>query len=75
MTNANMADYLVPMAAEMPDIHVAAPTLESVIGANGAGEAGAAAAVVNAVDDALLRFGAALSQIPLTPGRVLAALA
>ena len=35
LTNANMADYLVPMSAEMPDIdvgHVVSPTLESELG-------------------------------------------
>jgi len=54
LTNANMADYLVPMSGEMPDIdvgHVVSPTLESELGAKGAGEAGtagAAAAVANA---------------------------
>ena len=38
MLNATMADYLVPMAAEMPDIHVAhieTPTKTSVLGAKG----------------------------------------
>lgn len=80
MLNANMADYLVPMAAEMPDIdvgHVETPTLESAIGAKGAGEAGtagAAAAVANAVNDALSPFGANISEIPLTPEIVLRAL-
>ena len=80
MINANMADYLVPMAGEMPDIaiaHVVTPTAESVIGAKGAGEAGtagAAACVLNAVNDALAPLGAALAAIPLTPERVLHAL-
>ena len=43
MLNANMADYLVPMAAELPDMkcgHVESPTAESDLGAKGAGEAG-----------------------------------
>src|SRR4051812_27851628 len=47
LTNANMADYLVPMSGEMPDIdvgHVISPTLESELGAKGAGEAATAAA-------------------------------
>ena len=63
LTNANMADYLVPMSGEMPDIdigHVVSPTLETELGAKGAGEAGtagAAAAVTNAVNDALRPFG------------------
>jgi carbon-monoxide dehydrogenase large subunit len=80
MINANMADYLVPMAGEMPDIdiaHVVTPTLESALGVKGAGEAGtagAAACVSNAVNDALSRFGAIITEIPLTPELVLRAL-
>jgi aerobic carbon-monoxide dehydrogenase large subunit len=80
LTNANMADYLVPMSGEMPDIdvgHVVSPTLETELGAKGAGEAGtagAAAAVANAVNDALRPFGAIITEIPLTPRLILAAL-
>ncbi|MGA7325615.1 MAG: xanthine dehydrogenase family protein molybdopterin-binding subunit [Rhodomicrobium sp.] len=80
MLNANMADYLVPMASEMPDIevgHVVSPTAESEIGAKGAGEAGtagAAAAVANAVNDALSPFGTIITEIPLTPEVVLRSL-
>ncbi|MCA1457671.1 xanthine dehydrogenase family protein [Bradyrhizobium sp. BRP22] len=80
LTNANMADYLVPMAAEMPDIavgHVVTPTKESELGAKGAGEAGtagAAAAVANAVNDALSPFGVSITEIPLTPRVILSAL-
>jgi len=80
LTNANMADYLVPMSAEVPDIdvgHVVSPTLESELGAKGAGEAGtagAAAAVANAVNDALRPFGAVITEIPLTPQVILKAL-
>ena len=80
LTNANMADYLVPMSGEMPDIdvgHVVSPTKESELGAKGAGEAGtagAAAAVANAVNDALKPFGAVITEIPLTPQVVLTAL-
>ena len=80
LTNANMADYLVPMSGEMPDIdvgHVVSPTLETELGAKGAGEAGtagAAAAVANAVNDALKPFGAVITEIPLTPQLILAAL-
>jgi aerobic carbon-monoxide dehydrogenase large subunit len=80
LTNANMADYLVPMSGEMPDIdvgHVVSPTAESELGAKGAGEAGtagAAAAVANAVNDALKPFGATITEIPLTPQVILTAL-
>jgi carbon-monoxide dehydrogenase large subunit len=75
-----MADYLVPMPAEMPDIdvaHVVSPTLESELGAKGAGEAGtagAAAAVINAANDALQPFGSTITEIPLTPQVILTAL-
>lgn len=80
LTNANMADYLVPMSGEMPDIdvgHVVSPTLESELGAKGAGEAGTAAAaavVSNAVNDALSPFGVVITEIPLTPQIILTAL-
>ncbi|MBR0936586.1 xanthine dehydrogenase family protein molybdopterin-binding subunit [Bradyrhizobium jicamae] len=80
LTNANMADYLVPMSGEMPDIdvgHVVSPMLESELGAKGAGEAGtagAAAAVANAVNDALRPFKATITEIPLTPQVILTAL-
>jgi carbon-monoxide dehydrogenase large subunit len=80
LTNANMADYLVPMSGEMPDIdvgHVISPTFETELGAKGAGEAGtagSAAAVSNAVNDALSPFGAIITEIPLTPQVILTAL-
>lgn len=80
LTNANMADYLVPMSGEMPDIevgHVVSPTMETELGAKGAGEAGtagAAAAVSNAVNDALSPFGVTVTEIPLTPRLILSAL-
>ena len=81
LLNGNMADYLVPMAGEMPDIevgHMVSPTADSELGAKGAGEAGTAGAsgcVVNAVNDALRPLGArTITEIPLTPDVVLGAL-
>ncbi len=81
LLNGNMADYLVPMAAEMPDIevgHVVSPTADSELGAKGAGEAGTAGApgsVMNAVNDALHPLGAApITEMPMTPDVVLRAL-
>jgi carbon-monoxide dehydrogenase large subunit len=79
-TSGLLADYLVPMAGEMPDIvirHVETPYSGSVLGAKGAGEAGtcgAAAAVLNAVNDALAPFDARVSALPVTPVSVLQAL-
>src|SRR5579885_228386 len=81
LLNGNMADYLVPMAAEMPDIecgHVVSPTADSELGAKGAGEAGTAGApacVMNDINDALRPLGAApLTDMPFTPGKILQAL-
>lgn len=80
LLNASMADYLVPMAAEMPDIqvaHVVSPTDDSELGAKGAGEAGTAgapAAVMNAINDALRPLDAKLHAQPATPERILTAL-
>jgi carbon-monoxide dehydrogenase large subunit len=75
-----LADYLLPMAADMPDIvvaHVETPYSGSQLGAKGAGEAGtcgAPAAVLNAVNDALRPFGGSISALPISPVDVLRAL-
>ncbi len=80
MINGSMADYLVPMAGEMPDIvvaHVQTPTKSSMLGAKGAGEAGTAgapAAVMNAINDALAPLGARVASQPITPEKILRAL-
>jgi carbon-monoxide dehydrogenase large subunit len=81
LLNGNLMDYLVPMAGEMPDIevgHVVTPTADSELGAKGAGEAGTAgapAAVMNAINDALRPLGAVpIVAMPITPERVLQAL-
>ena len=80
LLNGSMADYLVPMAGEMPDMvigHVQTPTKTSELGAKGAGEAGTAGApgaVMNAINDALAPLNANVSVQPFTPERVLAAL-
>jgi carbon-monoxide dehydrogenase large subunit len=80
LLNASLADYLVPLAGEMPDMtvdHVETPTRTSELGAKGAGEcgtAGAVGAVMNAVNDALAPLGATVSRLPMTPERILRAL-
>lgn len=80
MLNGNMADYLVPMAMEIPDIevgHVVTPTADSELGAKGAGEAGTAGApacIMNAINDALRPLGAQVTAMPFTPERILKAL-
>jgi carbon-monoxide dehydrogenase large subunit len=79
MQNGSMADYLVPMAGEMPDIvvaHVETPTASSALGAKGAGEAGTAgapAALMNAINDALAPLDTAVFSQPFTPEKILRA--
>ena len=70
LQNGSLVDYLVPMAAEMPDIeiaHVETPTRDTELGAKGCGEAGtaaASAAAMNAVNDALNPLGVSVSGYP-----------
>ncbi len=80
LLNGSLMDYLVPMAGEMPDIvvgHTCTPTRTSELGAKGAGEAGtagASAAVLNAINDALRPLGGAVFSLPVTPESILRAL-
>ena len=80
LLNPTLTDYLLPMANEMPDIeveHIESPTAESELGAKGAGEAGtgaAAAAIMNAINDAIAPLGGKVTQQPFTPERILRAI-
>ncbi|MFI5042646.1 MAG: xanthine dehydrogenase family protein molybdopterin-binding subunit, partial [Acidimicrobiales bacterium] len=73
-------DYLIPTAAEMPIIengHIETAS-NSLGGYKGMGEGGAIAspaAVANAVNDALAGLGAVVREFPITPARVLEAIA
>jgi carbon-monoxide dehydrogenase large subunit len=77
LQNGTMADYLVPMAVEMPDIvvaHIETPERSTLLGAKGVGEAGtigAMGAVWVAVNDALRPLGATVDRQPFTPERIL----
>ena len=81
LMNGTMADYLVPMATELPDIvvgHVETPEKSTQLGAKGIGEGGligAMGAVWVAVNDALKPLGARVLHQPFTPERVLDAIA
>jgi carbon-monoxide dehydrogenase large subunit len=72
--------YLLPRATDLPafDIdHQVTPSPFSPLGTKGAGEGGVAcsmAAILNAVNDALRPLGATVSELPLSPDRVLAAI-
>ena len=80
LLTGTLSDYLVPMAAELPDIvirHIETPVPDSLLGGKGIGEAGtvgAAAAVGNAVNDALRPLGGEVTEQPYTPERILRAL-
>jgi len=77
LLNASLADYLLPMASEMPDIriaHVETPIGATELGANGIGEAGtigAVAALWCAVNDALRPLCAQVTKQPFTPEHIL----
>lgn len=80
LLNGTLADYMVPMAAEMPDIevgHVETLAEGTQLGAKGAGEAGtvgAPAAIMCAVNDALSPHRALVTEMPMTPEIILKAL-
>ena len=75
--NANLWEYLLPTAPHVPDLHVELveyPSTYGPFGAKGIGESpciAVAAAVANALADAT---GARLTEIPLTPERVMKAM-
>ncbi|HVV60793.1 MAG TPA: xanthine dehydrogenase family protein molybdopterin-binding subunit [Pseudolabrys sp.] len=78
--SSTLADYLPPTAHEIPEIelhHRETLSTTSITKAKGLGEGGgigAPAAIVNAINDALTPFGAAIEEIPATPQRIRAAL-
>jgi carbon-monoxide dehydrogenase large subunit len=78
---STLADYMLPGATDMPHIsvhHIETPSPNTEYGIKGVGEGGAIpppAAIFNAVNDALHGLGVELNETPLTPHRILAALA
>ena len=70
------AEYLMPVAADVPDaetVHIESPSPLNPLGVKGAGEGGtipAAAAIIAAVENALVPFGAAIDDAPVTPARI-----
>lgn len=78
---STLADYILPGPTEIPNIrihHFETPSPHTEFGAKGMGEGGAIAppaVLFNAVNDALRDFGVELLETPLTPRRLLAALA
>ncbi len=74
--NPSFLDYLVPSAMEVPNIqlgYTVTPSTSNPLGVKGAGEAGtigSAAAVINAVCDALSPYGITDIEMPASPQRV-----
>jgi aerobic carbon-monoxide dehydrogenase large subunit len=77
----SFADYLLPSAADVAGCvieHVETPNPLNPLGVKGAGEGGtipAPAAIIAAIEDALSPFGVRFAEMPLTPDRIVAALA
>jgi carbon-monoxide dehydrogenase large subunit len=74
--SASLVDYLVPSAAEIPDIeviHVESESISTLGGFRGMGEGGtigAPAAVANAIADALQPLGIDINTLPASPERL-----
>ena len=73
----NLADYLIPTAADFPTIRAIAlenhPSPSNPLGVKGAGEGAiipVGGLMANAVANALASFGAMPNQLPLSPARV-----
>ena len=73
-------DYSLPSALDVPEVslfHVHSPSPLNPLGAKGAGEGGTIpvpAAIANAVEDALRPFGARITELPITPPKIVAAI-
>jgi carbon-monoxide dehydrogenase large subunit len=78
---STLADYLVPGPTELPNVrieHMETLSPHTEFGMKGVGEGGAIAppaAIFNAVNDAIRHLGAEVMETPLTPHRLLEALA
>jgi aerobic carbon-monoxide dehydrogenase large subunit len=77
---STMLDYVLPAATEVPEIrilHMQTPSPYTEFGIKGLGEGGAIgppAAIVSAVNDALRPLNVEVSDLPLTPERILSAI-
>ncbi|TMJ67775.1 MAG: xanthine dehydrogenase family protein molybdopterin-binding subunit, partial [Alphaproteobacteria bacterium] len=78
---STLSDYLLPGPSEVPDVrivHMETPSPYTRFGQKGLGEGGAIAppaAITNAVNDALAGLGAELLVSPITPRRIVEAIA
>ena len=77
LLSGHLLDYLLPVAADTPDItvdHIESPSPDTLGGFKGSGEGGVMGglpAIVNAVNDALSGLGVAVNRFPMTPDYIL----
>lgn len=80
LLNASFMDYLLPTATDVPRMevhHLETPSPLNPLGVKGVGEAGAipvAAALAQALDDALSDRGVEIREMPMSPDRLFRAL-
>jgi carbon-monoxide dehydrogenase large subunit len=80
LLSGSLMDYAIPKSDDLPSIAVALtehPSVINTLGVKGVGESGAipgAAAIANAVEDALGDLGVVIREVPVTPARVFEAL-
>lgn len=73
----NLGEYLLPLATEMPQIHLQhmeSPSPVNPLGIKGAGEGGTIpgiACIISAIEDALKPLGVKVNEYPLSPERLL----
>jgi carbon-monoxide dehydrogenase large subunit len=81
LLTASLMDYAIPKAEDVPLIEVtldAHPSVINDLGIKGVGESGCiapAAAIANAIEDALADLGVTVREVPVTPARLFAAAA
>jgi len=78
---STLSDYILPGAGEIPAveiIHTTSPSPNTEFGVKGIGEGGAIgppAAILNGINDALRPLGTEVTDCPVSPRRLLAAIA
>ena len=80
LVTGSLMDYGIPKADQLPMLPVARldhPSVVNELGIKGVGESGAipgAAAIANAVEDAVADLGVTIREVPVTPARLFALL-
>jgi carbon-monoxide dehydrogenase large subunit len=80
LTTGTLMDYILPSAAEIPNVrahHMDTESPTTLGGFRGVGESGtigAPAVIANAIADALAEFSVEPNEIPITPERIFASI-